>query len=117
MPSFSMAAASARMPRPEAFSERKSSSMITRGKRNFMGRFQRAPIEPARVSGLRTGRAARVSLHGPNQKRGRIMGRFGGDGYGKTEPEPALSQRRDNRLAGTAPTFGERLATPLGLGR
>src|SRR5579862_319207 len=32
-----MAAASARMPRPDAFSERKSSSMMTMGKRNFMG--------------------------------------------------------------------------------
>jgi hypothetical protein len=32
--------ASARMPRPEVFSERKSSSMMTMGKRNFM-RFSR----------------------------------------------------------------------------
>src|SRR5689334_6619046 len=31
-----MAAASARIPSPEAFSERKSSSMMTTGKRNFM---------------------------------------------------------------------------------
>src|SRR4051794_16213245 len=36
MPSFSMASASARMPRPDVFSERKSSSMMTIGKRNFM---------------------------------------------------------------------------------
>src|SRR5438034_193109 len=31
-----MALASARIPRPEAFSERKSSSMMTMGKRNFI---------------------------------------------------------------------------------
>ncbi len=36
MPSFSIAPASARMPSPEAFSERKSSSMTTTGKRNFI---------------------------------------------------------------------------------
>src|SRR5512133_4019 len=36
MPSFSMASASARMPRPDAFSERKSSSMMMMGNRNFM---------------------------------------------------------------------------------
>ncbi len=36
MPSFSIAAASARMPRPDVFSERKSSSMMTMGKRNFI---------------------------------------------------------------------------------
>jgi hypothetical protein len=36
MPSSSIALASARMPRPEVFSERKSSSMMTMGKRNFM---------------------------------------------------------------------------------
>ena len=36
MPSSSIASASARMPRPEVFSERKSSSMMTMGKRNFM---------------------------------------------------------------------------------
>src|SRR5262245_48171466 len=39
MPSFSIALASARMPSPEAFSERKSSSMMTMGKRNFMRAF------------------------------------------------------------------------------
>jgi hypothetical protein len=33
----SMACARARMPKPEVFSERKSSSMMTMGKRNFMG--------------------------------------------------------------------------------
>ena len=33
MPSFSIADASARMPSPEVFSERKSSSMMTMGKR------------------------------------------------------------------------------------
>ena len=37
MPSFSIAAASARMPSPDVFSERKSSSMMTIGKRNFIG--------------------------------------------------------------------------------
>src|SRR5450830_2095978 len=36
MPSFSIASARARMPRPDVFSERKSSSMMTIGKRNFM---------------------------------------------------------------------------------
>src|SRR5471030_3015120 len=36
MPSSSIAFASARMPRPLVFSERKSSSMMTMGKRNFM---------------------------------------------------------------------------------
>ena len=39
VPSFSIASASARMPRPDAFSERKSSSMMTTGKRNFMQRL------------------------------------------------------------------------------
>jgi hypothetical protein len=37
MPSFSMASARARMPEPEVFSERKSSSMMMTGKRNFIG--------------------------------------------------------------------------------
>src|SRR3990172_9704862 len=36
MPSSSIALARARMPRPLVFSERKSSSMMTMGKRNFI---------------------------------------------------------------------------------
>src|ERR1700687_3926916 len=43
MPSFSIAAASARRPSPEVFSERKSSSMMTTGKRNFMDAVQCRP--------------------------------------------------------------------------
>src|SRR5438045_2202293 len=42
MPSFSIADASARTPRPDAFSERKSSSMMTIGKRNFIGYLRAA---------------------------------------------------------------------------
>ena len=52
MPSFSIALASARMPSPEVFSERKSSSMMTMGKRNFMQRscgLSRAAEEMGRI--------------------------------------------------------------------
>src|SRR5262245_1452632 len=52
MPSFSIAAASARIPSPEAFSERKSSSIMTTGKRNFM-----TPLRD-RVPGRPTSRGA-----------------------------------------------------------
>ena len=48
MPSASMASAKDRIPDPEMFSERKSSSMMTIGKRNFIGdkRTSHGPTRP-----------------------------------------------------------------------
>src|SRR5262245_21732576 len=55
MPSFSIADASARMPRPEAFSERKSSSMMT------MGKWKRSIVRDLRpAAGNRAARECRT---------------------------------------------------------
>src|SRR3569623_699132 len=70
MPSFSIASAKARMPRPEVFSERKSSSMMTMGKRNFMRdswAFKRRLADaPDRLS---DGQRAGPKLQKPNCRR------------------------------------------------
>jgi hypothetical protein len=48
MPSFSMASARARMPRPEVFSERKSSSMMMTEKWKRMGFNPQGSGDPPR---------------------------------------------------------------------
>src|ERR1700682_1088226 len=64
MPSFSIAAARARMPGAEVCSERKSSSMMTMGKQNFMGavpcRTRRRLLVATPSAGAHAWRAGRV---------------------------------------------------------
>ena len=69
MPSFSIASASARMPRPDVFSERKSSSMMTMGKRNFIGALvcRRGPPERRGLYAPQRGKHPGL----PSQRKGR----------------------------------------------
>ena len=90
MPSFSIASASARMPSRDVFSERKSSSMMTMGKRNFMA------VRPVCLGGTKF---ARGPSGDPGQRghgmKGAIMGRFAP--MAMTRRRAAALRRRDNR--------------------
>src|SRR5437763_613686 len=100
MPSFSIADASARTPRPDAFSERKSSSMMTIGKRNFIGylraaarRKRRWVLGKARIIRARSRRESGIFGAG----RRAVGGACGSVELTFSERSPRVSYPRDLR--------------------
>src|ERR1700680_4575424 len=102
------------MPSPEVFSERKSSSMMTTGKRNFMGPLTSPVIHYCMNAGPQT-RRNRVQAARRRRRDGkaRIMGRFAPRGYEKCVAETLATPPAPAATRSPSPT-GVRKRRPMG---